>query len=132
MTNRLPGDKTPVKRGAIDPADANFSWHWIQEVITKLGWVLVVIDVDTFINETMSEAVGEKLAMIQLAQLDSAQYINGSTRLFFYAVAKRLAEALQMLKAEMEALKLPARVRIGYADSQEKVWREFCGPEIKV
>jgi hypothetical protein len=131
MSSRLPADKTPVKRGAIDPADANMSWHWIQEVVTKLGWTVVVIDADIFISNPISEAIGEKLALIQLAQLDSAKYINGSTQLFFYAVSKRLAEALQMLKAEMEALKLPAWVRIGYADAQEKVWREFCGPEIK-
>lgn len=111
---------------AADPAAANANWEWIRDVLSRIG--LSVLVVETTQNPQqggwpqVGGIVGSRLEAAGLGEFDSGR-LGERCHWYFYAPTARLAEALKMVKAEVEQLGLLPLVRIGYADSEAGLWR---------
>lgn len=123
-------DAPQASTGPADPSDCNLNLEWI-ETMAKAGFAIVVVQVpycpELWQKSEVEEVLGELLETAELGFFDSARYGN-PTRFFFYVNKRKLQFALGLLKPLLENRGLLAVSTIGYADEQDKVWRQFHPP----
>ena len=117
-------DETPQH---ADPADANRSWEWLESM-GQLGFVCVAVEV-VFDQAKLQhfgppEVLCPLLIQDELGHFDSLIKGNPFT-IFFYVDGRRLAEALQYMRAQLDTHGLLSLAKIGYADVKPRVWRTF-------
>jgi len=123
----------PDQNVGIDPADVNLNWSWIGEVLAKLGISVLIVASKRNAQKAewphVGNLVGRVLESRQLGRWDSGK-LGDSTCWYFYVSSNRLAEALPLVKGELEARRLLAEVTIAVADHEAKTFRIFW-PELE-
>jgi len=117
---------TPPAHGPVDPADANYLDAWVQNVVGKLGFTVVVAQMQSCLQVSehgeIGEAIGAELSQAGLGHFDSTDW-QPKTRHFFYVDARQLAKALTFVKSSLAQRNLLAFACIAYRDAD--VWRTY-------
>jgi hypothetical protein len=108
-----------------DPAAANVSWEWIDDVLTPLGLTVLVIEAYSKPDEAcpwLNESIGPKMEAAHVGSFDSYK-VGNPICFFFYVRPGRIADALQIVFAELASAGIRQQCKVGYADQVAKVWR---------
>jgi hypothetical protein len=113
--------------GAIDPADANRCWEWVQ-AMGKIGFTVAVVEIkyDPKALEQFGppEVLAAQLISEELGHWDSIG-LGAPFKLYFYLVTKTIPAGLQFIKERLTALGLLGDCKIGHADAKDRCWRTF-------
>lgn len=130
MTNPLSTPKNGMSATPKNFADANQSWPWITEVLKPLGFTVIAVEFKldwSYYWPELGPSIGRALEAADLGHFDGDHFapLGETSHLFWYASTKSLANALQVVKREIESRGVLDQVKIGFADVETGLWRTF-------
>lgn len=123
-TQRLPKE---VSRG-IDPADANFSFSFVREILAPRKVTVIVVENDEsealFKQTRYAREIGDGLWRVGLGRYDSTKW-SPKIRHFFHVHTDHLATAFNFVLSGIKGRGLLETSKIGHADPDLEIWRTF-------
>jgi hypothetical protein len=112
----------------ISPADANFSFSFVREILTPRGVTVIVVENEPsealFKQTRYAREIGDGLWRVGLGRYDGSKWFP-QIRHFFHVHTGHLPSAFDFIKSGLTGRGLLKCSKIGHADPELEIWRTF-------